>query len=168
MRYMSSVLLLLVGLLVQVALLRFVTVLGVAPDVLLLATVVVGLRRGQIAGMLFGFLSGLAVDLATATLVGPSALGYTIVGFVAGLWYGYSVGLNRGASMMVVVLCSSVHEFVMAAIHALTPGAGLGFLLLRWALPGVLYTSLVGLMVFLLLPQKMWRPRAATSLRGLW
>ncbi len=167
MKYLSYVAVLVVGLLVQVALLRFATVLGVAPNVLLLATVVVGLRRGQIAGMLFGFLSGLALDLTTATLVGPSALGHTIVGFVAGLWYGYSVGLNRGASMMVLVLCSSVHEFVMAGIHALTPGAGFGFLLLRWALPGVVYTSLVGLMVFFLLPEKVWRARPVTSLRGL-
>jgi len=159
-------LLLLVGLVVQVALLRFATVLGVAPDVLLIATVIVALRSGQVSGMVFGFVAGLALDLVTATLIGPSALSNTIVGFVAGLWYGYTVGVNRAVSILVLLLSCSIHEFLMAGIEALTPGASFGFLLLRWALPRVLYTTLVGLFVFLLLPEKVWHTRAGTS-RGL-
>ncbi len=167
MRFFAYVLLLGGALVLQVGLLRFATVFGLAPDVLLIATVVVALRRGQVAGMGFGFVSGLCLDLATATIVGPSALANTVVGFVAGLWFGDVVGLNRGASLLVLLLCAVLHELLMAGVLALTPGAGFGFIFLRWGLPHSLYTLLVGLAVFLLLPEKAWRGGQRTFSRGL-
>ncbi|MDZ7271832.1 MAG: rod shape-determining protein MreD [candidate division KSB1 bacterium] len=166
MRYLSYALLLGIGLVLQVGLLRFATILGVAPDLLLVATVVVALRRGQVAGMVFGFLAGLGVDLATSSVVGLSALSKTVVGFVAGLWSSDAVGLSRSASVLLLLLCATLHELLMAAALALTPGAGFGFLLLRWALPRTVYTLVVGLVVFLLLPEKVWHGRATTLFRG--
>lgn len=166
MRYLAYALLVGFGLLVQVGLLRFATILGVAPDLLLIATVVVALRRGQVAGMVFGFVAGVCVDLATAAVVGTSALSKTVVGFVAGLWSGDAIGLSRSASLLLLLLCAALHEVLMAAALALVPGAGFGFLLLRWALPRTLYTVVVGLVVFLLLPEKTWRGRPQALFGG--
>lgn len=165
MRYLFYIVLLLAGVVVQVGVLRFASVMGVAPDLLLLATIVVGLRSGQVPGMVFGFLTGLAIDLVTATLVGPSALSNTVVGFIAGLWHGYTVSLSRNASLLVLLVCVSVHELLMAIVQAFAPGTHLGLVLLRWTLPRAIYSLALGMLVFMLLPQKIWRARS-TSLFG--
>ncbi|MGB9578336.1 MAG: rod shape-determining protein MreD [Halothiobacillaceae bacterium] len=166
MRYLSYIVLLLAGVVVQVGVLRFASVKSVAPDLLLLATVVVGLRSGQIPGMVFGFLAGLAIDLVTATLVGPSALSKTVVGFIAGLWHGYTVSLSKNASLLVLFVCVSLHELLMAAVQLLAPGANFGFVLLRWTLPRAIYSLALGMVLFLLLPHKVWRARATPLFRG--
>ena len=59
-------------------------VLGLEPDVLLVAVVAVAAGRGARGGAAFGFAAGLGADLFLATPLGTSALAYTLVGHVVG------------------------------------------------------------------------------------
>lgn len=71
--------------LLQVALFPHLKVAGVAPDLVLVATVVVAYRTGPDRGALFGFASGLALDLFLRTPLGLSALAGSVAGYVVGL-----------------------------------------------------------------------------------
>lgn len=58
--------------------------LGVAPCLLLVLTVVVAARLGPIPGMCLGFGWGLFLDVLSAQLFGANALVYTLVAYGAG------------------------------------------------------------------------------------
>jgi hypothetical protein len=79
----------------HVALAPHLAVLGVAPDVPLVAVVAVSAGRGRRAGAAFGFAAGLGADLFLATPPGTSALAYTLVGHVVG---GAAVRCRPGAA----------------------------------------------------------------------
>ncbi len=58
---------------------------GVIPDIVLVSVLVVALDGGPEAGAVYGFGSGLFIDMFLREPAGLSALTYTIVGFVMGL-----------------------------------------------------------------------------------
>lgn len=70
--------------LLQVTLFPHLRVAGVAPDLGLVATVIVAYRIGPDRGAVFGFAAGLALDLFLRTPLGLSALALSVVGFVTG------------------------------------------------------------------------------------
>lgn len=57
----------------------------VGPDIGLVATVGLAYREGPVAGALFGFASGLAIDLFLQTPLGLSALAYALTGYLVGV-----------------------------------------------------------------------------------
>lgn len=86
LRVLAVGLLLVTAALLQTALFPFVTLGGFRPDLLLLATLAVGLRDGPLAGLRVGFGAGLLTDLLVSqSPVGVAALVYTIIGFAVGL-----------------------------------------------------------------------------------
>jgi rod shape-determining protein MreD len=60
-------------------------VLGVVPDAVLVVVVCCGLIRGSEAGMIWGFLGGIALGLLSGAPFGTHALLLTLIGAVAGL-----------------------------------------------------------------------------------
>ncbi len=60
-------------------------VFGAMPDLCLVATVAIAYEEGPDLGALFGFASGLAIDLFLETPLGVSALSFAIVGFIVGV-----------------------------------------------------------------------------------
>ena len=60
------------------------SVAGVAPQLLLVLTVVVAAKHGPLRGMVLGFLWGLFLDVLAARLVGANALGLTLVAYGTG------------------------------------------------------------------------------------
>jgi rod shape-determining protein MreD len=65
---------------------------GVAPDVGLVATIAVAYRVGPERGALYGFASGLAIDLFLQTPFGVSALAFAVVGYCVGI---IQAGMSR-------------------------------------------------------------------------
>jgi rod shape-determining protein MreD len=66
--------------LLQISLLNELRVFGVAPDALLLLTILVAQGGGREAGIVTGFTAGLLFDMALPTPLGISALSLAIVG----------------------------------------------------------------------------------------
>jgi rod shape-determining protein MreD len=58
------------------------------PDLLLLATIAVAYEDGPDTGAIFGFGSGLALDLFLSSPLGCSALSFAIVGYLVGVFQG--------------------------------------------------------------------------------
>ena len=63
-------------------------VFGVMPDLGLVLTVAVAFSVGPERGAVFGFVTGLAVDLFLSTPLGVSALSFALVGYGAGIVQG--------------------------------------------------------------------------------
>lgn len=73
------------GTVAQASLVSALAVNDVVPDVPLVLTILVALRRGPEAGCVAGFLTGLLQDVTGGGLVGVQALSKALVGFGLGL-----------------------------------------------------------------------------------
>ena len=76
-------------------------IFGAVPDLCLVATVAIAYEEGPQTGALFGFFSGLAVDLFLASPAGLSALANACTGYGVGVFQG---GLVRESRLLPVVL----------------------------------------------------------------
>ena len=56
----------------------------ITPDILLIGLVLLGIRKGKIAGSVGGFLSGLLLDFMSFSFLGLMALSKATAGFVSG------------------------------------------------------------------------------------
>ena len=90
----------------QVSAFSSISVLGAAPDLLLVTLVAVGLLRGAIAGAVAGFAAGLIVDVATLGTLGVTSLLLTLAAFWAGR-YGETTGRGRPQAPLVAVLVAT-------------------------------------------------------------
>lgn len=88
----------------QVAVFAEVTVLGGAPDILLVTLVSVALLRGAIAGALAGFLGGLLVDIAMLATLGLTSLVLTLAGYWSGRFGETSAPGRRFAPYLAVAV----------------------------------------------------------------
>src|SRR5262245_35103381 len=73
-----------VAALFQPAIFSSFSILGGAPDVLLVTVISLGLLRGSVPGAVLGFAGGLVVDLLTLDTLGLTSLVLTLAGFWAG------------------------------------------------------------------------------------
>ena len=72
------------ALVVQFGWSRYADIHGVAPNVILIALMFIGLSRGPVAGEVMGFMWGLAWDSMTVELFGSHTLVLTCIGYLAG------------------------------------------------------------------------------------
>lgn len=85
----GRLLLFLIGLvLLQTAVFPYLRVAGVVPDLGLVATVAIGYHEGAELGAVFGFASGLAMDLFLQTPMGLGALSFALTGYLVGTLQG--------------------------------------------------------------------------------
>jgi rod shape-determining protein MreD len=73
---------------IQTTVFPHLRIFGTMPDLLLLATIAVAYEEGPDTGAIFGFASGLALDLFLTTPLGCSALSFAIVGYLVGVFQG--------------------------------------------------------------------------------
>jgi len=151
-------LVLLVFLVVELTVLDHLRVFGAGPDIMLLLAVVAGIVGGPREGALFGFASGIVLDLFLETPMGLSALVFCIVGYAVGNIQG---GVLRAAWWIPIVttfvasvagvlayaLTATVvgqpglvtpHLFVVAAVVGVFNAvvSPVALRLLRWSLSG--------------------------------
>lgn len=118
---------------------------GIVPDIPLVLTILVGLRRGPELGLLTGFGFGVAQDLLGGGLLGIQAISKGVVGFWAGGLPGLFLTAHPVVQIMSLVLGSlgeGALRFGLLKLFASPPG----FLELfsRVILPQTLYNGLVG------------------------
>jgi len=86
---------------IQTTVFPHLRVSGAAPDLCLLATVAVAYEDGPDTGAMFGFFSGLAIDLFLASPLGVSALTFAIIGYLVGV---FQSGLLRPSGWVAPML----------------------------------------------------------------
>ena len=114
-RYASYGIAALIISLIHLVFLKFISVEGLTPDILLIFCVWVALREGQFVGMFAGFACGILFDIITQDVIGTDALSKTLVAFSA-CWFYKRDSLDQILSsykFLVIVLCTSLlHNLV--------------------------------------------------------
>ncbi|WP_310964218.1 rod shape-determining protein MreD [Nocardioides terrisoli] len=113
----AVVVLVLVAVVLQVAVLRYVSVDGVVPDLALLLVVAAGFVRGPHYAATLGFVAGLVLDLAPPAdhVAGRWALALVVAGYLAG-----RVRLDARNSVPAALLAVAGCSFVASSIFALS------------------------------------------------
>ena len=110
-----------VALAVQTTVLSRLTLLGVIPQLVLVVVVCLAWTDGTRVGLVAGFFGGLLLDLQLppASIVGLTALVYTMVGYGVGYFRQYSVGESVWSPVLAVAISSAVAEASYALLAIL-------------------------------------------------
>jgi rod shape-determining protein MreD len=158
--------LMLVALLAQTVFFPYLKVVGVLPDVMVVATVAVAVRRGAETGALFGFGAGVAIDLFLEVPIGLSALSYTVVGYAVG---SIQTGLLRERWWLVPLLggAGSLAAGVVFVVVGLVMGQEYLFSLRTFLVlpPRALYDAVLSLAVFPLAARLIGPPDSTPAYR---
>jgi rod shape-determining protein MreD len=104
-----------------------IAILGVRPDLALVALVFVSLRRGSMTGQVAGFASGLVEDLVGASPLGFHMLLRALVGFLYGLASG-NVFVDPLLMPIVLTIAATILKGLIAGVVSLVFGlASSGF-----------------------------------------
>lgn len=125
------------------------------PDLLLILTLFVGIRLGQISGSLFGFLGGLLQD-ALIDFYGLNALCKTIIGFTVKYFKTDRVLLIEKYYFPIVVFFSSVvHSIVFYGFQSLDTRLNFYNLFMNYGLPDSLYSAVMAFVLWQLIPNPL-------------
>jgi len=105
----------------------------------------VGLNAGDMRGVLYGALGGLAVDCLSGGLLGLCASGYGLVGFFAGRLKLSVFDVSRGSGFLGLFSLSLAEGvYAVVIIGTLIGGYGMADTVLRYALPQAVYNAAIG------------------------
>lgn len=122
--------LVLLALVVQSTILVKATLLGVIPQITLVVVVALAFSDGERVGVVTGFASGLLQDLMLPqSIIGLTALVYTLIGFAVGYLRQYVPHESVWAPVGAVALASAAAEvsYALLAILLGQPWVSLGF-----------------------------------------
>ncbi len=138
---------------VQITLMNLISIsrYNIAPDIVILLVIYIGISRGQITGMLYGFFAGLALDILSGSFTGLSALAYTISGFIAGFFHREPGDTKLKFSYVgIIFLCALICYFIFFAVYYQGSGISLADITLTYVLTTAAYTTVFGFMANLI------------------
>lgn len=136
---------------VDSTLVKFLSIAGIVPDILVVWIVYIAIREGQIAGTTAGFFIGLVMNLLgmTESMLGLAALAKTVAGFTAGYFYNENKTYNTlgGYQYIVIVAVASLMHNILYFIIFLQ-GSELSWMqsVLSYGIPTTAYTAAIALM----------------------
>jgi rod shape-determining protein MreD len=158
-RWVTIVLVSLLLIVLQTTVIRFLAIESIAPDLLLLWAVIVGIRYGHIAGTTTGFGTGVLLDLLSGAdgMLGLAALTKTIAGFLAGYFFNENKTeqtLGSYRFLLITAGIALVHNLLYFVI--LLQGSGIRWwnAALFYGIPGMLYTTAVGVLPMFFIARK--------------
>jgi len=124
---------------------------NIAPDLVLLAVIYVGIARGHIEGLILGFISGLMIDMLSGSFLGLSALSYTMAGFIAGYFCmkEREYSLSKYYLVGIVFLCALISNSIYFLIFYQGSPISVANIFLIYILSTTTYTTLVGSLAIL-------------------
>lgn len=158
-RWLITVLISLLLVLLQTAVVHFIAIGSITPDLLLIWIVALAIRDGQMTATTAGFFLGLAMDLLSGPdgMLGLSALTKTSAGFFAGYFYNenkihQSLGTYRFILMLAVV--ALVHNLIYFIIFLQGSGIRWWGAVLEYGIPATVYTAVVGVFPMFVVARK--------------
>jgi len=119
---------------------------NIAPDLVILMVIYVGIARGHIEGSIIGFLSGLMIDMLSGSFLGLSALSYTVAGFIAGYFCikEREEFLKKYFLVGIVFLCALIGNSIYFLIFYQGSPISVFNIFLIYVLSTTTYTTIVG------------------------
>jgi len=148
MRIIIIVLLMFIFVALQISLSPMISIKDVAPNFILLFVFYIAFSFGAVYGLWFGFFSGFLCDLFNAQQFGLNMGFFLIIGFVIGLMRSKFYRDNLVVEIIIFSVVLLFYElFYSLVLWQFT--AGIYFLnIIRYTIPRVLYTTLIGFFVF--------------------
>ena len=151
-RTVSYILLILAFFLIQNNIFAASSLIVTVPNLLLILVFSFGFIRGSLEGMLIGFVCGLLNDLFFGSVIGFSALLYTVLGYGMGLLGNLYYTDFVNMPLILCLVSMMIYHIGTYVFAFLIPGrGGFGAYLTSVALPELLYTGLLTLLLYPLL-----------------
>jgi rod shape-determining protein MreD len=118
---------------------------GITPDLPLILTVLVALRRGPEVGCVVGFCAGFLQDVTGGGLIGVQALTKALAGFAMGLLVGrfwVSSPLVQVPGLVLLTVAEGLARFFLLQFFHFP--VSLGGLMMHVVLPQALYNGFIG------------------------
>ena len=148
-RRLRLALLVLSAVVLQTTLFTSLRIDHVAPDLGLVAVLAVAYEDGADTGAIFGFVTGLAIDLFLTTPLGLSALAYALTGFAVGVFQGGMVRTMPAIAPVLGGVGGLFGGLVFILVGGVTGQSGfLSFDSLRIVVIAALYDALIAPLVF--------------------
>lgn len=159
---------LVVSVVLQVALAPQIALLGVVPNLLFLVVVTLAFLEGPVAGSVAGFVGGLFFDLLGASVVGPYALVFCLVGYMAGLLQANLFAEGWLLPVTIVFVAGLGAEVAYGVIMAvLDVGMPFWGAFIRIMLPGAVYNTALAVLLYPVLARVLRQDRSMRSFRHL-
>ena len=147
-----SIVIILITFLLQTTFFQVIALADVVPNLVLVVTVSYGFIRGRTHGMWIGLVCGLMLDMMYDSVIGLCGFILMTIGFFIG--YIRKIFFTEGILLPIVLI--SVGDFVYCIYYYVTGFLLRGrmhFLFYFWhiMLPEILYTVLVGILIFYLI-----------------
>ena len=148
-RRVRLVLLVITLVVLQTTVFTHMRVFDAAPDLLLVATIAMAYEEGPQPAAVFGFASGLTLDLFLASPLGLSALAFALTGYLVGIFQGGFVRESRSIAPILGGIGGLVGNAIFVVIGGIAGQAGYFSLTsVRIILVAALYDALVAYAIF--------------------
>lgn len=135
-----------------------IAVENVVPELLVILIVIVALLEDQFVAILLGFAVGFAYDFVSSDVIGWNALAKMFVGFAAGFFYEESTdvagSIGTPRFLAIVAGTTLLHNLVYYFFYVQPADLSFARIFLRAGLAGMLYTTVVAVVVMLVAARK--------------
>ncbi len=92
---------------------------AIAPSLIVIALVLIGVFRGSREGLLFGIVIGLIQDTSFGSFLGQSAFAYALIGYFSGYLSGLLMRVGLFMSLLMVGVSTEIYIWLTYAISRL-------------------------------------------------
>ena len=135
-------------LILQRTIIPLISIQGISPDLMLIFIVYWSGQRSRFQGVIAGFTGGLLQDLAGAGVVGVFALSKTIAAYISCSFPWGRLEKNVLPMSVALLAASSVHYMIYYLFQLRNSAAGFLAMLLRYGIPSVVYTTVLGVILY--------------------
>ena len=142
------------ALIIQATIVPKFAILGVYPDLVLIALFILATESGSLSGIWGGFFLGLLIDVYSAGIFGINALANTAVGGAAGIFEKKNVIVELPAKLLILLFTVVVRDiflYVPKLYEAKESIAELPKILAFSTFPMAVYTVLIATLIFFVL-----------------
>lgn len=126
-------------------------VAGVAPNLILMFTCIVGFMRGRTSGMLTGFFGGMIVDIMSGGLIGFTPLLYVLTGYFNGMFHKEFVKEQMFLPISLIAMCDFSYGFLYYFVtYVMRNRLNLAYYLSTVIMPEMVYTVIVSVFAYIL------------------
>lgn len=139
-------------LLLQITFANLLSVYDIKPDFILIFVVYISFKYGRLAGGISGFFSGFIEDCFLTLLFGLNTFCKTFSGFIVSVIPWRLTGTKMTDAAFLLFIAALFHDFIYNWIYAFGTDVGIGFIFIRYAIPGAIYTTIFGLIFNAIFP----------------
>ncbi len=149
LRALVNLILIVVSFILQTTVFRALDFGGIAPNLLMIFVASSAFIKGDKAGLLTGFFSGLVIDIFFGTYIGFYALIYMYIGFIVGKFHEVFFSQNIAIPIIFITISDFLYGFVCYVLMFLfRTRFDIGYYMMNVIIPEVVYTALVAIFYY--------------------